>query len=87
MGAVGLLKGLTDCGGHDRVPALRDVGQGVAHPVNPAPLPSRLKDPGDGSLEACMGIADHQLHPVEPATAQRSQKVGPERLSFRWTNA
>lgn len=55
MGAVGLVEGLPDGGGDDGVLALGDMGEGVADPVNPAPLPGCLEDPRDGGLEAGMG--------------------------------
>ena len=51
----GCIEGLPDRGGDDGVLALRDMGEGVAHPVNAAALPGRLEDPGDGGLQACHG--------------------------------
>ena len=87
MGAVRLLEGLADCCGHDGVLALGDVGQRVAHPVDAAALPSCFEGPSNGGLEACMGIADHQFHPIEPATTKGPQEVRPERLGFRRADA
>ncbi len=34
-----------------------------------------------------MGVADDQLHAVEPAGFQRAQEVGPEGLGFRGPDA
>lgn len=70
MDAVRLFESLTDRGGHNRVLALRDVCQCVTHPGNAATLPGRLKAPGDGGLEASVGIADHQLHPIQTTGLQ-----------------
>ena len=58
MGAVGLVERLTDRGGNDGVLAARDMGQCIAHPVNAVPLPGGFEDPGDGCLEAGMGVTD-----------------------------
>jgi hypothetical protein len=69
---VGLFEGLPDRSGHNRVLALRHVGESIAHPVNAAPLPSRFEDAGDRRLQAGVGVADHQLHPVEPTCLERS---------------
>ena len=87
MGAVRLLKGLTDCGGHDRMLAFGDMSQRVWHPVYAAPLPGRRKHAGNGGLEAGVSITDNQLHPVEPAIALGPQKVYPERLCLRRADA
>ena len=78
MGVVGLIKGLPDRGGHNGVLAARDMGQGVAHPVNAAPLRCRLEDAGDGGLEAGMGVADDQPYPTKTAGLQGAQELSPE---------
>ena len=82
MGAIGLIEGLADRGRDDGVLAARDMGQRVAHPVNATPLPCRLEDTGDGSLEAGVGIADHQSDTAKAAGAQRAKELGPERLGL-----
>lgn len=87
MAAVRLFKGLTDRSGHDRVLALRDMGERVAHPMDAAALPRCLEDPGDGGLEAGVGIADDQLHPIEPASLQAAQEVHPEGFCLRRPDA
>jgi len=38
---------LTDHGGNDDVLALRHMGKGIAHPMNPAPLPCGAEHAGD----------------------------------------
>ena len=85
--AVGLVEGLADRGGDDGVLAARDVGQGVAHPVHAAPLPSRLEDALDGRLEAAVGVGDHQLDAVEATRLQAAQEVRPEGLGLRRSDA
>jgi len=82
MDAVRLVEGLADGGCDVGVLAPRDMGQGVAHPVIPAPLPSRLEDTGYGCLEAGVCIADHQLDASEAPGAERTQEFGPEGLAF-----
>jgi hypothetical protein len=86
MGAIGLIEGLADRGGNDGVLAARDVGERVSHPVNAAPLPCRLEDPGDGGLEAGVGVADHQPDTAKAAGAQRAKELG-HRLRRRGTLA
>ncbi len=49
---IGLQKGLTDRGGDHGVLALRHVRQGVAHPMNSAPLPCRTEHPGNRMAQA-----------------------------------
>lgn len=46
-----------------------------------------LEDPGDRSLEAGMGIADHQPDPAKAADAHGPQELGPEGLRFRGPDA
>ena len=70
VGAIGLVEGLADRGSDDGVLASRDMGQGVAHPVNATALPGRFEDPCDGGLEAGVGVADHQPDPAEAAGLQ-----------------
>ena len=70
MGAIGLIEGLPDRGGHNGVLALRDMRQGVAHPMHPAALPGRLEYPRDGGLEPRMRVADHQPDATEAAGFQ-----------------
>lgn len=85
--AVGLLEGLADGGGGDRVLSLRDMREGVAHPVDAAALPGRLEDAGDRALQAGMGIADHQLHAVGATGAQGAEEVHPEGFRFGGADA
>jgi hypothetical protein len=37
------------------------------------------QDRGDRTLQAGVGVADHQLHPAQPAGLQATQERGPER--------
>jgi hypothetical protein len=78
MFAFRLVESLPDRGSNDRVLAARDVGKGVAHPVNAAALPSGLEHAVDGRPEATVCVADHQLGAVEPTGFQAAQKVHPE---------
>ena len=71
----------------NRVLAFRDMSQSIAHPVNAAPLPSRFKYAPNGTFQASMSVADHQLHPIQAASLQGAQEVGPEGLGFRWSDA
>ena len=80
---VGLFERLPDrCRDH-RMLAFGDVGESIAHPVNPAALPGCFEHTRDGGFEAGMGIADHKLHAVETAGLQRAQEVRPESFCFR----
>jgi hypothetical protein len=63
MGAVGPVEGLPDRGGDDGVLAAGDGREGVPDPVNAAALRG-FKDPGDGRLEPCAGVADRQPDPA-----------------------
>ena len=82
MGAVGLVESLADRGGDNGVLAARDVGESIPDPVNAASLPGRFEHPGNGCLEAGVGIADHQLDPTQPPGAEGTQKLGPEGLGL-----
>ena len=68
MGAVGLIEGLPDGSGDDSMLTTRDMGQGVAHPVDATALPGCFEDPGDGGFEACMRVADDQSDAPRPRT-------------------
>lgn len=82
LDAVRLFEGLADCGGHDGVLAIRDVGQSVAHPVDAAALPGRFEDANYGGPGAGVGITDDQPYPIEAATAQGPQEFRPESLGL-----
>lgn len=81
MGAVGLVERLADRGGNDGVLAARDMREGIPDPVNAAPLPGGFEDPGDGGLEPCVGIADHQPDPAQASGAQGPKELGPRQVS------
>src|ERR671926_1309932 len=85
--SVSLQKGLADCGGHHRVLALRDVRQGVSHPMHATTLPGSTKHSRDGVAQPVVSIRDHQLHAFEPALDQAFQKARPERLRLRRADA
>ena len=80
MRAIGLVECLADRGRNDGVLAARDMRAGIPDPVNAAPLPGGFKDPGDGGLEAGMGIADHQPDAAEAPGAQGPQELGPRQV-------
>ena len=82
MGAVGLIEGLPDGSGDDSMLTTRDMGQGVAHPVDATALPGCFEDPGDGGFEACMRVADDQSDAPQAANAQGSKELGPECLGL-----
>ena len=66
-------------GDHLRV-ALADPGQGVAHEVDPAPLPAGAGEHCRcGVGEAAVAVADDQLDAREAAVTQPAQEVRPER--------
>jgi hypothetical protein len=58
---IGLQKGLADRGGDHGVLAFGHMGQGVAHPMNAAPLPGRTEHPGDRMAQPVVSVGDHQL--------------------------
>ena len=60
--------------------ALGDLGQHVAHEVDPAPLPGRSgKHRCDGVDQAAVGVGDHQLDATEPPGHQTAQEGRPAR--------
>ena len=65
---------------HVRALLGRRMGQGVSHPVNAAPLVSRVEDPPRGSSQALVVIGDHQLHAAQAAVGEGAEEPGPERL-------
>jgi len=81
LGSVGLIEGLADRGSNDGVLAARDVGQGVAHPVDAAALPGGLEDAIDGRAQAAVGIRDDRPGAVEPADLEAAQKIHPRAVS------
>ena len=84
---VGLEEGLPQRGGDHGVLAFRHMGQGVAHPMDPAALPGGAEHAGDRLLEALVGIGDHQLHAVQATADQGLEKAGPEGLLCGWPPA
>ena len=83
---IGLLEGLAQPGRHHGLVRLRHIGERVAGPMHPAPLPGGAQHPPDGGLEALMRVRDHQLHAGEPALDQIAQEVGPEDLRLARTD-
>ncbi|SNT37473.1 hypothetical protein SAMN05421763_11284 [[Luteovulum] sphaeroides subsp. megalophilum] len=84
--AIGLFERLPDRCRDNRMLAFGDMGEGIAHPVNPASLPGSFKDACNSSLQAGMGIADHELHAVKTTGFQRAKEVRPEGLRFGRAN-
>ena len=78
--AVGLHESLTDRGGDHGVLAAGDVGERVAHEVDPAALPGGADDAGDGRLQPLVRVRDHQLHAPEAAADEILEEARPERL-------
>jgi hypothetical protein len=59
-------------GDHFSVPA-GHLGEHVSQEVDPAALPGRAEhDRTDGLFEAFVGVGDHQLHPSQAASSQRT---------------
>jgi hypothetical protein len=73
---------LTDRGGDHGVLALGHVRQGVAHPMNSAPLPCRTEHPGDGVAQAIVSVGNHQLDALETTLDQALEESRPERFGF-----
>ena len=74
-------------GRDDVLVAFGDAGQDVAGEVHSAALPRRaLHGLADRGFQAFVGVGDHEAHPGEPATAQRAEELGPERLFLRIAN-
>ena len=84
---AGLQESLADRGGNHCVLALWHVGQGVAHPMHAAALPSRAEHPSDREAQTVVGVGDHQLDALEAAFDQAFQKSRPERLGLRGADA
>jgi hypothetical protein len=58
-------------------------GQHVAEEVDPAALPAGAgHDRDDGLLEPGVGVGDHQLDAMKPASLQAAQERGPEGTVF-----
>ena len=62
------------------------MAEHVAQEVDSAALPGAAEHLGDGGLEAGVGVGDDQLHPLQPASAERAQERPPERLGLGLTN-
>ncbi|KEQ02434.1 hypothetical protein GV68_21985 [Pseudorhizobium pelagicum] len=83
---VGLDEGLADCSGNHGVLTLGNIGQCVAHRMDPASLPCCAENTGDGGLQALVSIRDDELDAGEPSAHQIAQKARPEWLGFRRAN-
>ena len=84
---IALQESLADRGGDHGVLTFRHVGQGVAHPMNPAALPSGAEHASDRQAQAVMSIRDHQLDTLETALDQALQKGRPGRFGLRGADA
>ena len=73
-----LREGGGDEGRDDAPAALAGMGQGVAHEVDAAPLPSRAQQFGDCRLDPFVGIGDDQLYAAQAPPRQLAQEGGPE---------
>ena len=62
---------------------LRDVGQRVAHPMDPTPLPRGAEHAADRRLEPLVRVGDHQLHAAQAAPEQALEEGRPEGLRLR----
>lgn len=68
-------------GGHHVLGALRNAGQGVARPVDPAALPTGARQHlFDGLGQPGVGVGDDQAHPAQTPGPQRAEELGPEHL-------
>ena len=71
LGLTGLGEDRADRRGDHLVVAFADLGQDVAHEVDPAALPAAALEHGaEGVHEAAVGVADDQLDAAEAAVAQ-----------------
>jgi hypothetical protein len=78
LGLAGLGEDRADGGGDHLLVALADLGQHVAHEVDPAALRATALEHGrDGVDQAAVGVADDELDPAEAALAQLAQELGP----------
>ena len=66
-GLVILGEGGADEGGDHPALGLAGVGQRIAHEVHAAALPGAGEHPGDGGLDALVGVGDDELHASEAA--------------------
>ena len=84
LGGVGAVlgEGGGDEGGNDAPAALAGMGERVADDVNPAALPGRVHQLGDGRLDALMGVGDDELDAAQAAPSELAQELGPERLGL-----
>ena len=64
-------------------PALAGMGERGSGKMNPAALPRRLEDAGDGGLDAAVGVGDDQLDPGQAAALELAQELDPEGLGLR----
>jgi hypothetical protein len=69
-----LEKGLPDRGGDHGALALRHMRQGVAHPMNPAALPSGAEHAIGGVAQAVVRIGDNELTPLRPRLTRPFKK-------------
>ena len=63
---------------------LAGVGQGIAHEVDPAALPRRAQDLGDGGLQPLLRVRDHQLGGAQAAAGARviiTSRSAPRRVT------
>src|SRR6266571_3083804 len=83
LGPIRLQEGLAQRRRHHALLGLGDIGEGIAHPMHAAALPTGGKDPPDRCFQPFMGVGDDQLHATQPAPRQALQKSRPEGLGLR----
>ncbi len=75
-GGLGIVlgEGGADEGRDDAAALLAGMGQHVAHEMDAIALPSGAQHLGDGSLDALVGVGDHQLDATQAPTRQLAQE-------------
>ena len=79
LGEAGGLEDAADGRGDHGLLGLADMAEHVAQEMNGAALPGTAQHLGDRGLEALMGVGDAQPDPGQPAGAQATQELPPER--------
>lgn len=74
-------KGGRDEGGDDAPAALAGVGEGGPGKMHPAALPRRLKHPGDGGLDAAMGVGNDQFDAAQATAFQLAAENSIQKVS------